>query len=156
MVLYVRDLERQEKDKLRSWLISGEDAMRHRAQLILLSAKGYRIPEIGEILNAHPANLRKWVHRFNENGCQGLITVHSGGAKPRISREQKERIVKLAEKPPRELGLEYTSWTLNKLADEAENRDIVDRISHEYVRQILLKADCSYKHAEQESVTQSG
>ena len=156
MVLYVRDLERQEEEKLRSWLISGEDEMRHRAQLILLSAKGYRIPEIGEILDAHPANLRKWVHRFNENGCQGLVTIRSGGAKPRISKKQKERIVELAEKPPRELGLSYTSWTLNKLADEAENRNIVDRISHEYVRQILLKADCSYKHAEQEAARRSG
>ncbi|MBC7317283.1 MAG: helix-turn-helix domain-containing protein, partial [Chloroflexi bacterium] len=110
-------------------------------------AQGYRVPEIGEMLDAHPANLRKWIHRFNEKSCKGLITKRSGGAKPRFSEEQKERIVALARKKPRELGLNYTSWTLHKLAEQAQKRKIVDAISHEYVRQILKAANCSYRHA---------
>ena len=144
MVLYVRELEATEKTKLQDWVASEEPELGHRARVVLLSAEGYRIPEIADVLGAHPANLRKWLHRFNEKGCPGLVTVRSGGAKPRFTEEQKARIVALAAKRPRDLGLAFSSWTLHKLARAACEREIVDTISHEYVRQILRDANCSY------------
>ncbi len=148
MVLYARELSEEEKSLLASW-VEGEDRdLKHRARVILLSTQGYRIPEIGEMVGAHPANLRKWVHRFNERGCQGLISTRAGGAKPRFTEEQKRRIVALAQTRPRELGLNFTKWTLHRLAEQAEKQQIVDRISHEYVRQILLSANCSYRQRE--------
>jgi transposase len=144
MVLYVRELDPRERATLRGWLSSDEQELGHRARVILLSAEGYRIPEIADSLDAHPANLRKWVHRFNDRGCQGLVTVRSGGAKPRITAAQKARIVALARQRPRDLGLPFSAWTLHKLATAATERGIVDRISHEYVRQILRAANCSH------------
>ncbi len=148
MVLYAREPSEAEKALLASW-VEGEDRdLKHRARVILLSTQGYRIPEIGEMVGAHPANLRKWVHRFNERGCQGLISTRAGGAKPRFTEEQKRRIVALAQTRPRELGLNFTKWTLHRLAEQAEKQQIVDRISHEYVRQILLSANCSYRKKE--------
>lgn len=148
MVLYAREPSEAERALLASW-VEGEDRdLKHRARVILLSTQGYRIPEIGEMVGAHPANLRKWVHRFNEQGCQGLISTRAGGAKPRFTEEQKRRIVALAQTRPRELGLNFTKWTLHRLAEQAEKQQIVDRISHEYVRQILLSANCSYRKKE--------
>lgn len=146
MVLYARDLTETEHEVLRSWLEGNEPDLKHRARVILLSSDGYRIPEIGEMVGAHPANLRKWIHRFNEKGQKGLISTRSGGAKPRFTEEQKRRIVALAESRPRDLGLNFTRWTLHRLAEQAEKQKIVDRISHEYVRQILLAANCTYRH----------
>lgn len=148
MVLYARELSETEREMLRSWRDSDQAELKHRARVILLSSEGYRIPEIGEIVGAHPANLRKWIHRFNQDGCHGLVSTRSGGAKPRFTEEQKQRIVALAQIRPRELGLNFTKWTLHRLAEQAERQQIVDRISHEYVRQILLLADCSYRQAE--------
>lgn len=145
MALHVRKLDRSEEEQLNSWLTRGDDNLGHRARIVLLSAQGRRVPEIGRILGAHPANLRKWIHRFNSRGCQGLITVRSGGAKPRLSVEQRARIVALAEKRPGDLGLSFATWTLHKLAEQARKRGIVDRVSHECVRQILKAAGCSYK-----------
>lgn len=148
MVLYARQPSDVERALLGSW-VEGEDRdLKHRARVVLLSAEGYRIPEIGEMVGAHPANLRKWVHRFNRDGCQGLVSTRAGGAKPRFTEEQKRRIVALAQTRPRELGLNFTKWTLHRLAEQAERQQIVDRISHEYVRQILLSARCSYRQAE--------
>ena len=147
MVLYVRELDRSEQEQLQQWLTLGDAQLRRRARLVLLSAQGYRIPEIARIVGAHPANLRKWIHRFNEKNCKGLLSVRSGGAKPHFSEAQKRRIIALAQRPPRELGLNFTSWTLHKLAEQAERREIVEQISHEYVRQILKGANCSYKHS---------
>ncbi len=145
MVLYTRDVSTAEREQLERWLGGDDPDLKHRARIILLSTEGYRIPEIGEMVQAHPANLRKWIHRFNQTGCRGLISTRSGGAKPRFTEDQKKRIVALAQKRPRELGLNFTRWTLHRLAEQAEKQQIVDRISHEYVRQILLAADCSYR-----------
>ena len=145
MVLYVRELKEQDAERLRGWIGGHDDELQHRAQLVMLSSKGYRIPEIAEMLGCHPANLRKWIHRFNRRGCDGLVTVRSGGAKPRFSATQKARIVTLAKTPPRDLGLNYTAWTLHRLAEQSCARHIVDRISHECVRQILKEAGCSHR-----------
>ena len=145
MVLYVRELDQIEEHRLHEWLRAADPERAKRARVVLLSAEGYRIPEIGEMLGAHPANLRKWIHRFNERGIGGLRTVRSGGAKPRISAEQKARIVDLAQCNPRDLGLRYSAWTLQKLAEQVRKRHIVERISHERVRQILREAGCSYR-----------
>ncbi len=146
MVLYVRELKQEEKRRLRAWLTGQDSALERRAHLILLSSQGYRVTEIAQLLKAHPANLRKWIHRFNAYGCRGLVTVRSGGAKPRFTQEQKAQIVSLAETKPRDLGLNYTSWTLHRLAEQARKRRIVDQISHECVRQILRAAHCVYRY----------
>ncbi len=148
MVLYARELSDIEKVLLKNWADGHQPDLKHRARVILLSMEGYRIPEIGEMVGAHPANLRKWIHRFNHKGCRGLVSTRSGGAKPRFTQEQKLRIVALAETRPRDLGLNFTKWTLHRLAEQAEKQRIVDRISHEYVRQILLAAQCTYRRAE--------
>ena len=145
MVLYVRETTTEEEKQLRDWAMSKDAELKRRAELILLSQQGYRIPEIGPMLNAHPANLRKWIHRFNEEGCNGLVTKRSGGPKPRFVDDQKDQIVALAQTRPRELGLPFTRWTLHRLAEEAVRRAIVDAISHERVRQILLAEKCQYK-----------
>lgn len=145
MVLHVADINAAEREQLRAWSASHDSDLEHRVQVVLLSAEGYRIPEIAEILGAHPANLRKWIHRFNRHRCRGLITVRSGGAKPRFSEEQKARIIALAASRPRELGLGFSTWTLHRIAEQATRQQIVDRISHEYIRQILKAAHCSYK-----------
>jgi transposase len=145
MVLYVRQLTKAEETQLHNWVECSDPVMRHRARIVLLSSQGYRVPEIGPLVDSHPANLRKWIHRFNEHGCAGLRTVHSGGPKRRFSAEQRARIVWLAQMRPRDLGLNFTRWTLHRIAQQAEKRSIVDRISHECVRQILREAHCSYR-----------
>jgi transposase len=144
MVLYVRELAPQERNELEQWLATNRDEVSHRAHVILLSAQGYRVPEIASLVGAHPASLRKWLHRFNQQGCAGLLTVRAGGARPRFTETQKRRILDLAKRPPRELGLNFSSWTLHKLAEQAAKRHIVDQISHEYVRQILKANACGY------------
>ena len=147
MALYVRELTEAEEKQLQHWLTSDDPAMKHRAQVVLLSSQGYRVPEIGPLVKSHPANLRKWIHRFNERGCDGLRTVHSGGPRRRFSSQQKTEIIRLAQARPRDIGLYFTRWTLHKLAQQATKRGIVDRISHECVRQILREARFDYRRS---------
>lgn len=146
MALYVRKLTEAEEKQLKQWSASNDPTLRHRAQIILFSNQGYRVPEIGPLVKSHPANLRKWIHRFNQYGCEGLRTVHAGGPRLRFSRQQRQEIIRLAQARPRDLGLNFTRWTLHKLAQQAAKRGIVERISHECVRQILKEAN----HAQRE------
>lgn len=145
MALYVRKLTEAEGTQLAVWSSGSDAVMKHRAQIILLSSQGYRVPEIGSIVSSHPANLRKWIHRFNEQGCDGLRIVHAAGSRLRFTAQQRQQIVQLAQARPRELGLNFTRWTLHRLAQQAARRGIVDRISHECVRQILKEADGDYR-----------
>lgn len=145
MALYVRDLTDEEKEQLGEWREGNDKDLKHRSRVILLSGEGYRIPEISGIVKAHPTNLRKWVHRFNDRGPDGLISPRSGGPPPRFTEEQKDKIAELASESPRGMGLNFSRWTLHKLAEQASERDIVDSISHEYVRQILKTKDVDYR-----------
>lgn len=146
MALYVRKLKPAEEQQLRQWLDGDDPDLRHRARVVLLSGEGYRVPEIGPMVNAHPTNLRKWIHRFNQRGVRGLISSRSGGPPPRFTEAQRGQIIELAQANPRDLGLNFSRWTLHKLAEQCVKRGIVDSISHEYVRQILLAADVDYRH----------
>jgi len=61
-----------------------DDLPLHRLQIIVLSVAGKRVSEISESVNLHPINVRKWIHRFNRYGLDGLIItsfcalVHTG------------------------------------------------------------------------------
>lgn len=145
MAIYVRKLTESEERQLERWLSGSDPNLKHRAEVILLSSQGYRIPEIGPLTASHPANLRKWIHRFNQRGCEGLRTVHAGGPRLRFSAQQRQDLIALASTKPRQLGLNFTRWTLHKLAQQAAKRGIVDRISHECVRQILQERHCDHR-----------
>jgi transposase len=147
MVLYARKLTKAEEGQLQLWSSGDDPTMKHRAEIILLSSQGYRIPEIGSLARSHPANLRKWIHRFNEQGCDGLRTRHAAGSRLRFTTQQRTQIVQLAQARPRELGLNFTRWTLHRLAQQAASRGIVERISHECVRQILKEAARDYRQS---------
>jgi len=140
MALYVRKTSEAEERQLKAWSTGDDPALKHRAEVVLFSSQGYGVPEISALMHSHPANLRKWIHRFNAGGCDGLRTVRSGGPHVRISSQQRSAIVNLAQVRPREMGLNFTRWTLHRLAQQAVKTGIVDRISHECVRQILMQA----------------
>ena len=46
----------------------------HRAKIILLKDEGYTVPEIRRATNHHDSNIRKWIHRFNEKGIDGIAS----------------------------------------------------------------------------------
>ncbi len=46
----------------------------YRAKIILLKDEGYTVPQIRKITNHHDNNIRKWVHRFNEKGIDGIMS----------------------------------------------------------------------------------
>ena len=65
-MLFVRKLTENERQKLADVAIShAAYDWAQRARIVLLSAQGRSVPEIGDEVNLHPINVRKWIHRFN-------------------------------------------------------------------------------------------
>ncbi len=56
------------------WLLDNDAESGYRARMILLRDEGYTVPEIRKITNHHDNNIRKWIHRFNEKGIEGIIS----------------------------------------------------------------------------------
>ena len=138
MALYTRKLRQQERKNLEDQLRAPEeDLPAHRLKIIMLSADGKRVPEISQEVNLHPINVRKWIHRFNKHGLDGLRSGKSPGRPPVFSSEQRALIVRIANTNPRNLGLHYSRWSLQRLRRYLIEHKVVDHISVETIRQIL-------------------
>ena len=72
---FLRMLTDKEKNLLH--LILEDKESGYRAKIILLKDEGYTVPEIRKITNHHDNNIRKWIHRFNENGIDGITSKRS-------------------------------------------------------------------------------
>jgi transposase len=121
-----------------------------RARIISLSRQGLRTNRIAERVGCHPQTVRRRLHRFNTEGIDGLGDRLGAGRKPRITEEERSRIIALVAKhPPGRLvrydGLPLEAcdeskaahWTLDALTETAQQHGI--RIGRSQVRRILLR-----------------
>ncbi len=140
MALFVRAMRPDEQGRLETLqrANSGNDLGR-RARVVLLSARRLGVHEIGLAVGLHPINVRKWIHRFNQKGIDGLYPRRSPGRPRLFDEEQRQEIVQLAATSPNMLGLGFASWSLQRLRSQLIQRGIVDDISAEAIRQELLK-----------------
>jgi len=86
-----------------------------RAHMVLLSARGYTVEQIGEIFGVGEDVVRKWLHRYERQGPLGLDD------RPRPGRPPKERLARhivdtQASNPPCNNGLVQGCWTAGLLA----------------------------------------
>lgn len=68
----LRSISDREKDNL--YLLLDDSDSGYRAKIILLKDEGYTVPEIRQMTNHHDNNIRKWIHRFNDCGIDGIIS----------------------------------------------------------------------------------
>jgi transposase len=128
-----------------------------RARIISLSWQGLHTTRIAEELGCHPKTVRKRLHRFNAEGIDGLGDRSGAGRKPRITEDQRSRIIALvSEDPPGRLlrydglppeALDETKaayWTLDALAEAAQEMGI--EVSRSQVRRILLREGVRWRN----------
>jgi len=87
-----------EIEQLRSDL-QGRWRQATRAVMVLLSVHGLAPAQIAELLDCHPATVRRWISRFNREGIAGLAGRPRSG-RPRLGgRRLAGRIAALLERP---------------------------------------------------------
>jgi len=120
-----------------------------RARIITLSWDGLGVPAIAGQLGCHPKKVRRWLHRFNADGMDGLGDRPGAGRRRRITEAQRSAIIALARSEPPgrlardgagELSAEdedgAAQWTLDTLAGAARDAGIA--VGRSQVRRILL------------------
>ena len=121
----------------------------YRAKIILLKDEGHTVPEIRMATSHHDVNIRKWIHRFNEKGIDGIISKIHKHRSIKVTAEIEKQIVDMATKNPREgYGLPFSTWSLRVLAGYVSNEiSLVDTISHTEIRNILIKHGIRYRQS---------
>lgn len=138
MALFVRKLAGPEEELIEKLIGRAEsDLPTNRLRIIQLSAQGRKVPEISKEVDLHPINVRKWIHRFNQRGIDGLRSGKSPGRPPLFTDSQREKITRIAAMDPRALGLHFSRWSLQRLRQYLIEQGIVQCISVETVRQII-------------------
>ncbi|MFD7815631.1 helix-turn-helix domain-containing protein [Streptomyces sp. NPDC059785] len=66
-----------------------------RATIVALSWDGLRVPAIADRLGCREKTVRKWLHRFNGQGVDGLGDRPGCGRKRRITEAERSRIIEL-------------------------------------------------------------
>ena len=120
-----------------------------RARIITLSWDGLAVPAIAAETGRHENTVRRWLHRFNAAGIDGLGDRPGAGRRRRITEAQRSAIIALARSEPPgrllrdgagELSAERedgpAQWTLDTLAETARDAGIA--VGRSQVRRILL------------------
>lgn len=135
-----------DKEKNFLHLILEDKESGYRAKIILLKDEGYTVPEIRKIINHHDNNIRKWIHRFNENGIGGITSKKHNHKQHKFTNDLEKQIVDIASANPRSFGLGFSTWSLRVMAGFLmHDLKMVDKISHAEIRNILLKHKIKYR-----------
>jgi len=87
--------------------LQGRWRQARRAVMVLLSLRGLAPSQIAELLDCHPATVRRWIGRFNAEGLAGLADRPRSG-RPRLGgRQLTRRIAALLGRPG--------PWTLPRI-----------------------------------------
>ncbi len=138
MCLYVRDITLAEGRKLQNIIRRDRNRIKvRRAQVVMASAQGAKVPDIAARLYFCPQHIRTIIKDFNATGFDALVPKYCGGRPPKFSAEQRSLIVETALCPPDLLGQPFMRWSLSKLRDFIIAEKIVESISIETIRQML-------------------
>lgn len=119
-----------------------------RARVILLSRGGVCNREIAGRVGLSPQWVREVIHRFNEDGIDGITWypwLCGCGGPRRFTTDVAERIGEVALSPPTRL-IGMSVWSLAKLRDYLVEQGIVVSISLEWLRQILRERGIRWRH----------
>ncbi len=140
--LNLTPLNREQINELEGLYRTTRDVrLRTRAQMILLaSEQGMSAQETAVIVRESDQTVRNWLKRYGAEGIKGLSDSPRSGAPRRITAEYESQLGEVVRRRPRSLGLPYSMWTLERLADHmAEQTGI--RGSIETVRRYLQRAN---------------
>ena len=131
------------------WLLDNDVESGYRAKMILLRDEGYTVPKIRRITNHHDNNIRKWIHRFNEKGIDGIVSRKHVRNAHKITEDIERKMVEIATNDPRKkYKLKFSTWSLRVLAGYImEEKKLVESISHTEVKNVLVKYGIEWRNS---------
>jgi transposase len=109
-----------------------------RAQAVRDVVKGQRIQNVSDALQFTYSALRKWVHRFANQGIKGLVDRPRSGRPPKVTCELEQHLNRLVDQDPLEHGSIHSQWSCRELATVLA-RETGVQLGRESVRGVLKK-----------------
>ena len=101
-----------------------------RAMMVLLSLHGLAPGQVAELLDCHPATVRRWIGRFNAEGMAGLADRPRSGRPPLGGRRLPGRITALLRRPG--------PWTLPRIRQHLGYPQVSMRTLYRRVRLVAI------------------
>ncbi len=152
-----QDTQEERKVRKLAWSHHAPADWKFHAQMVLLSWVGKTPTEIAAELGCHPQTVRIHLKRFNAEGITGLGMRPGSGRKPRLTEEERSRILALAkQEPPGHLEARAdgtmvardeegsAQWSLNALAQAAQEAGIA--VKRSQIRRIYLLEGVRWRH----------
>ncbi len=114
--------------------------LRRRVQIVLLAQVDYPIPEIVRITRQSAWTVRRWLHRFEVEGCAGLMEAPRSGRPPALTTAIELYLREAVAGSPRDYGYARPGWTTALLA-RLVRRQFKRAVTAECVRQHLAQVD---------------
>lgn len=118
-----------------------------RAQIIWLASQGRQTPEIAKQLEVSERMVRNRLHRFNEQGLQGLEEAPRSGRPVTYTPEEVSSIIQTALCKPGALGEDYATWTLDRLVDYLHRVKGIG-MQRSRISEIFIAEGLSWRHEE--------
>ena len=138
--LFVRALTELEKTALNTATKSSNAFTRDRAKIILLSSQKLFAKQIVEKVGCKERKVWKAIREFNSKGLGALQRGKAKGATLKFTEVTKKIILMHYSKKPSEFRLHFTTWTLPRFKEHLIDYKVVESISIETLRQILMRA----------------
>lgn len=115
-----------------------------RYRIIQAISQEFNPTDISRILNCERQTVYNWVNSFNKFGFDEFEKItNPNGRPPIISSDNLRQLVKIALSRPTDLGLPFTTWSVDKLTSYCKERELLPDISNEWVRRLLHRQGLS-------------
>ena len=121
-MIYARQPTDEERKELERMVRQEVGRVSQRAQMVLLSIRRKKVPEIADLFEVCEPTVRFWLRRYDVEGPVGLYDRERSGRPRKITQEVKDTIIKLMQAAPEQEGYQTTFWTVAALALALTNR----------------------------------
>ena len=109
--------------------------------MVLLSAEqGLKAEEIAAVVRESAVTVLTWLKRYLAEGIEGLQDAPRAGRSTTVTEEFRKCLWENVRRRPGSLGLAFSMWTLQRLADYLAEKTGI-RVSDETIRWELAKED---------------
>lgn len=148
-MIFVRPLDERERRELKRLARREVGRVSERMRMILLSSRGYRVPQIAKIFECDEATVRSWIARFDADGVEGLRDRPRPGRPRHVDAVARETIERAAEGGPAQAGYILGFWTLVTLAGHLA-ACLGLKLSRATLRRALLALDFRWRRPRHE------
>lgn len=143
-MIFVRPLTEDERRVLQRLAHTEIGRVSERMRMVLLSGRGYAVPQIAGIFECDEATVRTWLGRFETDGMDGLRDRPRSGRPRKADAGAREAIGRVLDHPPTAYGYLAGYWTVAMLAIHVTALLGVV-LSPRTVRRTLRALDCRWR-----------